>query len=154
VTILDTSSPTVTNVSSTSANGIYRTGAVIPITINFSEVVIVTGTPQLTLETGTIDRTIDYTSGSGTTALTFNYTVQPGDNSADLDYIGTNALALNGGTIRDAALNNAILTLPAPGTPGSLGANKGIVVIPLWKIYLPVFMPCTPAANCFGQVSP
>ena len=154
VTILDTSSPTVTNVTSTIANGTYRTGAVIPITITFSEAVIVTGTPQLMLETGAIDRVINYTGGSGTTALTFNYAVQPGDISADLDYVSSTALALNGGTIRDAAANDAVLTLPTPGAPGSLGANKEILINPLWRVYLPVFMPCSPAANCFGQASP
>jgi len=153
VTIVDTSSPTVTNVSSTSPNGTYRTGAVIPITITFSEAVIVTGTPQLTLETGAIDRAVDYTGGSGTPTLTFTYTIQPGDSSADLDYVSSTALALNGGTIRDPSTNDATLTLPASGTPGSLGANKEIVIIPLWRVYLPVFMPCPAGGNCFGQVS-
>jgi hypothetical protein len=36
-------------------------------------------------------------------------------------------LALNGGTITTAA-GDAILTLPVPGSPGSLGANKSIVI--------------------------
>ena len=72
---------------------------------------------------------ISYQSGSGTDTLTFaDYTVQIGDASPDLDYVGTNALSLNGGTIKDAAGNNATLALPAPGAPGSLGANKNIVV--------------------------
>ena len=71
---------------------------------------------------------VDYTSGSGTATLTFNYTVQAGDTSADLDYISATALALNGGTITDAATNNATLTLPAPGAAGSLAANKAIVI--------------------------
>ena len=35
---------------------------------------------------------------------------------------------LAGTTIRDAALNDADRTLDAPGTPGSLGANKDIVI--------------------------
>ena len=69
-----------------------------------------------------------YASGSGTRPLTFNYTVQAGDTSADLDYAATTSLALNGGTIQDAATNNATLTLPAPGAAGSLGANKNIVI--------------------------
>jgi hypothetical protein len=126
--VIDTTAPTVTNVTSTSANGSYTTGAVIPVTITFDEPVDVTGTPQLTLETGATDRVVDYTSGSGTATLTFNYTVQAGDTSADLDYLSTGALALNGGTIADAATNDATLTLPAPGAAGSLGANKAIVI--------------------------
>jgi len=63
-----------------------------------------------------------------TSVLIFNYTVALGHNSADLDAVSSAALALNGGTIRDAALNNATLTLPTSGTAGSLGANKAIAV--------------------------
>jgi hypothetical protein len=139
--------PTVTNVTSTSANGTYSTGAVIPVTITFSQAVTVTGIPQLTLETGATDRVVNYTSGSGTTTLTFNYLVQAGDSSADLDYVSSTALGLNGGTIRDAALNDAILTLAVPGAAGSLGANKAIVIDTtappiLWKYFFPyVYVP-------------
>ena len=51
-----------------------------------------TGTLQLTLETGSSDAVVDYTSGSGSNTLTFNYTVQSGDTSSDLDYTSTSAL--------------------------------------------------------------
>jgi hypothetical protein len=61
--------------------------------------------------------------------LSFSYTLQPGDNSADLDYLSTTALALNGGTIKGATGTDAVLSLPAPGASGSLGANKDIVVL-------------------------
>ena len=45
-----------------------------------------TGTPQLTLETGADrPRVANYASGTGTATLTFNYTVQAGDTSADLE---------------------------------------------------------------------
>ncbi|WP_144346540.1 putative Ig domain-containing protein, partial [Shewanella xiamenensis] len=124
----DTLAPTVSSISASTTNGTYKVGDVISVQVNFDETVLVTGTPQLTLETGTTDRTIDYTSGSNSSSLTFNYTVQSGDISADLDYVATNSLALNSGTIRDAASNNAILTLPSPGTANSLGANKNIVI--------------------------
>jgi hypothetical protein len=88
---------------------------VISIQITFSEVVNVAGgTPTLTLNTSPA-RTASYVSGSGSTVLTFDYTVISGDTSADLDYASTTALALAGATIRDAALNDAILTLPSPG---------------------------------------
>ncbi len=80
------------------------------------------------LETGTIDHQATYTSGSGTNTLTFAYTVQAGDNSADLDYVSTSALSLNGGTIRNASANDAALTLTLPGSAGSLGANKALVL--------------------------
>lgn len=125
---IDTLAPSVTSVTSSTANGTYKVGDVISVQVNFAESVTVTGTPQLTLETGSTDRVVNYASGSGTNSLTFTYTVQAGDSNADLDYIGTNALGLNGGTIRDAAGNDATLTLAAPGTAGSLGANKDIVI--------------------------
>ena len=54
--------------------------------------------------------------------------MQAGDSSADLDYQSTTALALNGGTIKDAAGNNATLTLATPGAANSLGINKEIII--------------------------
>jgi hypothetical protein len=118
---------TVTDVSSPADNGSYKIGDTIPITVSFSEAVAVTDTPQLTLETGTTDRAATYTSGSGSTTLTFQYIVQAGDTASDLDYASTSALS---GTIRDAATNSidATLTLPTPATSGSLGYNKALVV--------------------------
>ncbi|MCR4533930.1 putative Ig domain-containing protein [Shewanella xiamenensis] len=126
--LVDSAAPTVSSVTASTANGTYKLGDSISIQVNFSEVVNVTGTPQLTLETGTTDRTINYANGSGSSSLTFSYTVQAGDNSSDLDYVATNSLSLNGGTIRDAATNNATLTLASPGAANSLGANKALVV--------------------------
>lgn len=126
--VIDGVVPTVTSVTSSTSDGTYVSGATISLQVNFTEAVTVTGTPQLTLETGGVDRAVNYASGSGSSTLTFNYTVQTGDVSSDLDYVATSSLALNGGTIRDAATNNATLTLPSPGTAGSLGANKALVV--------------------------
>jgi hypothetical protein len=126
---LDNTAPTVMSVSSTTANGTYSAGSLINITVTFSETINVTGTPQLSLETGTIDRMVVYTSGSGSNILTFSYSVQAADKSSDLDYVSVNSLTLNGGTIRDAMSNNAVLTLPSPGAAGSLGANKAIVIV-------------------------
>jgi len=71
---------------------------------------------------------VNYTSGSGTSTLTFNYTVVAGHNTLDLDYHDTGALIFNGGTIKDLAGNIADLTLFTPGTANSLGANKDIVI--------------------------
>jgi autotransporter-associated beta strand protein len=124
----DTIAPTVRDVTSLKPNGTYKVGEPINVTVQFSEVVTVSGTPQLTLETGASDQIVNYTGGSGSDTLTFGYTVQAGDTSADLNYVDTTSLAFNGGTIQDAALNNAVLTLPAPVGAGSLGANKALVI--------------------------
>ncbi|MFD2113533.1 DUF4347 domain-containing protein, partial [Thiorhodococcus fuscus] len=128
-TITSTANPTVTGVTSSSDDGAYKAGDQISIQVTFSQAVDVTGTPQLTLETGTTDRTVDYASGSGSTTLTFTYTVQAGDTSLDLDYLSTSALALNSGTINATSGGAAAaLTLAAPGASGSLGNSKAIVI--------------------------
>jgi predicted alternative tryptophan synthase beta-subunit len=126
--IIDTTAPTITSVSSTKTDGTYTVGEIIEITITFSESVDVTGTPQFTLETGTVDAVVDYVSGSGSSTLTFTYTVASGHTSLDLDYASTSALSLNGGTIEDEVGNSAVLTLPTPGAIGSLGSNKNIIL--------------------------
>ena len=128
VSIIDDDAPVVTNVSSSTANGSYKVGDVIEVTVTFTQVVTVTGIPQLTLETGATDRIVDVTSGTGSTTLVFAYTVQSGDVSGDLDYVSTSSLALNGGTIKNAGGIDAVLTLASPSNAGSLGANKALIV--------------------------
>jgi flagellin-like hook-associated protein FlgL len=128
---VDTAAPSVTGVSSSSADGPYRAGATLSITVVFNDVVTVStggGVPTLLLETGTTDTSATYSSGSGTDTLTFRYVVQAGNTSSDLDQQSNEALALNGGTIRDASGNDAVLTLASPAASGSLGANKAIVI--------------------------
>jgi len=131
ITITDATAPTVQSVSSSTADGTYKAGDVITINVLFSEAVTVNttgGTPQLTLETGSTDQTVSYSSGSGTNTLAFSYTVQNGDTSADLNYKATSSLALNGATIQDAAGNNATLTLPALASGDSLAGNSALVI--------------------------
>jgi hypothetical protein len=128
VTPTGTIIPSITNVTSSTPNGNYKTGDVISIQVTFTEAVTVTGTPKLTLETGSSDQVLDYASGSGTDTLTFTYTIQAGDTSSDLTYVATNSLALNSGTIKNASDTDAVLTLPSPTSAGSLAANKAIVV--------------------------
>lgn len=126
--VIDAGIPGITNVTSSTLDGMYGVGQTISIQVVFDKVVIVTGVPTLTLETGGTDAVVSYASGSGTNTLTFTYTLAAPYTSADLDYISTLALLLSGGTIKDISNNNANLTLAAPGTSGSLGANKAIVV--------------------------
>ena len=71
---------------------------------------------------------MNYSSGSGGTTLTFNYTVASGNTSADLGYKTPTALALNSGTIRDAAGNNATLILASPGAANSLSGSKALII--------------------------
>ena len=129
--VYDSTAPTVQSVSSSTADGTYKAGDTITINVVFSEAVTVTttsGTPQLTLETGSTDQNASYSSGSGTTTLAFSYTVQAGDTASDLNYKATSSLALNGGTIKDAAGNSATLTLPAVDGSDSLAGNSALVI--------------------------
>jgi hypothetical protein len=116
---------TVTSLTSTSASGTYTTTAVISIQVNFSKTVNVTGTPKLALNSG---GTAAYSSGTGTSSLTFSYTVAAPQSTTALDAYSATSLTLNGGTITDAATVAANLTLPTPGGAGSLSANATIVV--------------------------
>jgi hypothetical protein len=129
--LVDTTRPTVSSVSSISANGSYKLNDNITVTVNFSESVIVdnsSGNPRIQLETGTNDNYANYISGSLSNTLSFLYKVQSGDNTSDLDYTSTSSLSANNSIIRDNASNYATLTLPSPGASSSLGTNKAIVV--------------------------
>jgi uncharacterized repeat protein (TIGR01451 family) len=131
--------PRITSVSSTNPNGVYLTGATLDITVTFDSAVTVTGTPQLTLNSGGI---ATYLYGSGTNTVTFLYTVGAGDTALCVDAAKAAALrytnpagpvvaiSLNGGTIRDASGNDAIIMVPVAPNAGALGTNKQIAVNP------------------------
>jgi len=111
---VETLVPTVSSIVISSATGIQNNvlnaGDVVSVTSTFSESVPVTGTPQLPLVIGGNNRTATYTSGSGSTMLVFKYTIQAEETDTDGISIGANTIALNSGTIKDAAGNNATLT--------------------------------------------
>ena len=92
---IDKKAPSVTGVSST-VNGSYTVGASLPIQVTFDEPVVVSGSPTLTIVTNTqtqATRAVPYASGSGTDTLIFNYVVEAGDNSGDLEYVSADALS-------------------------------------------------------------
>ena len=74
--------PIPVSVTTSQPTGTYGTGTTIPITLNFNHAVLATGTPLLALDNGA---TASYVSGSGSTALTFSFTITAGQNTADLD---------------------------------------------------------------------
>ena len=87
---------------------------------------IVTGTPQLALNSG---GTANYSSGSGTSTLTFTYTVGGGREQHQLGLHLDLAPDAQRRHDRGHGANNAAnLTLPTPGAAGSLAANKNIVI--------------------------
>ena len=105
----DGTAPAVTSVD-VPANGVYTTADALSFTVHFAENVTVSGIPDLSVIIGTVAKQAVYTGGSGSNALSFNYTVQSGDMDMDGITLGA-ALALNSGTITDAAGNNALLAL-------------------------------------------
>lgn len=110
----DTTPPTIVGIAAsgtgiTAGAGNLNAGKTVTLTVSFSEAVTVAGgTPALTLSDG---GTASYSSGSGTSALVFTYTVQAGQNAADLS---VSSVTLGGATIKDAAGNAADLA-PAAG---------------------------------------
>ncbi len=118
--LVDTTAPTVVSVS-VPANGTYVAGQNLDFTVNFDKAVTVNtsgGIPRITMTVGSATVYARYVSGSGTSALLFRYTVGPG--LSDSDGITMGALSLNGGTVRDAAGNNAALTLNGVGSTASV----------------------------------
>ena len=102
---IDTTTPTVSSVVESPVSGDLNAGKTGTLTLDLNEAVTVNGTPTLTLNDG---GTAAYTSGSGTNALTFSYTVAAGQNAADL---AATAVNLNGATVTDGAGNAANLSL-------------------------------------------
>ena len=129
---VDTVEPAVLGVSSPDGAAAYGIGGEIRMQVRFSEAVSVGSPmpgapPSLALDTGQAGRNATYVSGSGTRELLFSYAAQAGDRSDDLDYAGRDALS---GSIADIAGNPANLTLPAPGSPGSLARSSDVLVDP------------------------
>ena len=105
-------------ITSTPDNSAYALGEIITVEIAFSEVVHVSGQPSLALSVGPNVRPARYASGSGTSNLTFAYTVQAGDVDNDGISIGPGPATLTGGAIRDDGGNPAnrdFAALPANG---------------------------------------
>jgi beta-glucanase (GH16 family) len=133
--------PVISAITISPASGDLGAGATVTLTVSFSAAVTVAGgTPSLALNDGGTAR---YVSGSGSTALVFSYTVGAGQNTVDLAPAATNALALNGATISDAAGNAAVLTAANGYNPaGTLQVNpttpravQTVVVSGWWNTY-------------------
>ncbi len=87
--------------SSSRAGGNYFVGDVITVNVRFDSGVTVTGTPQIALDIGGVERLADYAGSDGATAV-FRYTIVQGDSDSDGVTIPANSLQLNGGTIVNA----------------------------------------------------
>lgn len=111
------------------ADKTHTEGEALDFVINWSEIVTITGTPELSINIGGKEVKAAYVSGSGTTHTTFRYTVEVGEK--DLDGISVGLLALNGGTILDEVGNAADLTLNSIGNTSQVWVNSVIPEVTL-----------------------
>ncbi|WP_206646050.1 Ig-like domain-containing protein [Pseudoalteromonas phenolica] len=105
------------------SNDTYIAGENLEFTVNTSENVTVdttNGTPSIAITVGSSTKNATYVSGSGSSALTFRYTVESG--LVDSDGISVGALSTNSGTLKDTAGNDLTLTL------NSVGATSNVLV--------------------------
>ena len=122
----------ITGVGSPGGDSVYKINDTVRIAVDFSAPVAVAGMPVLALATDP-PRSASYAGGTGTGTLEFNYTVRQGDAAAGLDYAGVRALSLEGGAsirldVQGGSGASALLALPAPGGPGSLGHARDIAI--------------------------
>ena len=134
--------PTITarpSVSESGADGQWTPGQTVQATVTFSEAVAVDtsgGTPTITLTPGaTGQKSASYTSGGGTEALVFAYTLSEDDGTHTSMGVAPDSLALNGGSITseatgvnaDLSHNGTLImgTIDDIGTSGDGSVGKG-----------------------------
>ena len=101
IVAVETTIPTRSTITYGTNDGRLAVGESINLVATVSEIVTVTGTPTLALNSG---GSAVYTGGSGSTKLTFAYSPSAGESAVDLSTRATGALG-GVGTIRDAAGN-------------------------------------------------
>ena len=107
-------------------------GGNIDVRVRFNEPVDVTGTPRVSITNGNQGsgsgrgpHLANYLSGTGTNELVFRCTIAAANaatNANDVLVIGANALALNGGTIKDAGKSNASTITNSAGIGTAAGS--------------------------------
>jgi hypothetical protein len=119
---VDTVHPTITDFTSSAANGLYGIGATINVTATTSETVQAGSSFDVTLDDGAVVHLS--TVGAGT-SLTGTYTVAEGQSSSDLT-----AASFAVGSVHDQAdaTGNAMTSTTVPGAPHNIADTSAIVV--------------------------
>ncbi len=112
--VIDSVAPTISEISSTLASGVYKLGTTIPIVLTVSEPVTVTGNPTIALSNS---RTAQFTTQTSQTELLFEFTVNAGSDTPLLN----STQVLNAAGIIDAA-GNSLTTAITPGA--ALASNR------------------------------
>jgi plastocyanin len=92
------------------SGGVLSAGDTVTGSVTFNEIVLVTGSPFLTLNINSTLVNAGYSSGSNSTTIAFVYTILSGQVDANGISINANSINLNSGTINDPAGNTATLT--------------------------------------------
>ena len=110
-------------------------GGNIDVLVRFNEAVDITGTPRVSITNGNQGsgsgrgpHLANYLSGTGTNEITFRCTIAAANaatNADDVLVIGTNATALNGGTIKDAGTT----TVSTITNAASIGTAAGSITV-------------------------
>ena len=123
ITYSDTTAPTVSSFTSTTADGSYGVGSAINITATMSEAVVAGSSFTVTLGTGASDEVVLTAASAGTT-LSGTYTVSTGDSSADLNV--SSFEVASGQSITDI-YGNAMTSTSLP-SGNNLADNSALVV--------------------------
>ena len=107
-------------------------GGNIDLLVRFNEAVDITGTPRVSITNGNQGsgsgrgpHLANYLSGTGSNEITFRCTIAAANaatNADDVLVIGTNATALNGGTIKDAGTTTVSTITNAAGIGTAAGS--------------------------------
>ena len=107
-------------------------GGNIDLLVRFNEAVDITGTPRVSITNGNQGsgsgrgpHLANYLSGTGSNEITFRCTIAAANaatNADDVLVIGTNAMALNGGTVKDAGTSTVSTITNAAGIGTAAGS--------------------------------
>lgn len=124
--ILD-SGEILTFVTADVSDGVYTTGNKIPIKLNFRKNVTVSAASKLKLNvTGVEDRYAVYKSGSGSSVITYEYTVQEHDACDRLEITDFNYVSIKDSDNIDLS---SYCTLPAAGSGNRLEDSRTISIV-------------------------
>ena len=110
-------------------------GGNIDVLVRFNEAVDITGTPRISITNGNQGtgsgrgpHLANYLSGTGSNEITFRCTIAAANaatNADDVLVIGANAMALNGGTVKDAGTTTVSTITNAAG----IGTAAGTITV-------------------------
>ena len=128
--IVDTSIASVSSVTSPDADGAYAAGAIVNITVHFSEQVRVAGEtpPFIELNVDRPGARAVYESGSGSAELEFAYVVRPGDDAGDLGYAPGSEIQPDASITTAAAGPLSIHSCRVPASRDRSAAPRDIVI--------------------------